>query len=81
MHHQDGRITVSALGDLVRGLGGGTFSIVETGKKGKRKQSAEKATIDLDRICGGKSELGKDVSFLSLPSQRRSVSVLRDSFD
>lgn len=67
VHNQDGRITVPALGDLVRGLGGGSFSIVETGKKGKRKQSSEKSTIDLDAVCGGKSELGKDVSRLAFP--------------
>lgn len=61
---QAGRLTVSALGDLVRGLGGGAFSVVQKGKgkSKKRKQSGEKDHIDLDDLCGGKSDLNKDVS-------------------
>lgn len=61
-------MTVPALADLVRGLGGGSFALVGNGK-GKRKKNptGEKGQLELDDICGGKVSLSKDVSdhFLS----------------
>jgi hypothetical protein len=63
-HDADGRLTVSALADLVRGLGKGAFAITETGKKGRSKQSGEKGVVDLRWLCGGKVEMSGDVSFL-----------------
>lgn len=64
--NQKGRLTVSNLGDLVRGLGGGSFAVVSKGKKGKARVAAEKDFIDLDDLCGGKTELGRDASLGSL---------------
>ena len=69
---QDGRLTVSNLGDLVRGLGGGAFAVVQGGSKGKkRKKATGQDYINLDDLCDGKSDLGKDVrSSLSRISRR-----------
>nr|XP_018265542.1 ATP-dependent DNA helicase [Kwoniella dejecticola CBS 10117]OBR87700.1 ATP-dependent DNA helicase [Kwoniella dejecticola CBS 10117] len=58
---EHGRVTLANLSDLVRGLGGGTFSVVGggEGRKGKRKANGEKEKVDLDSV-GGKILLGKD---------------------
>ncbi|EGO29247.1 hypothetical protein SERLADRAFT_445074 [Serpula lacrymans var. lacrymans S7.9] len=52
---QGKRLTMSGLGDLSRGLGGGTF---ETG--GRRQKAKERFTLDYNEISGGKVGLSKD---------------------
>jgi len=52
-----GRLTISGLSDLARGLGGGSF---ETGGGGKRRNAKEKIQIDYDSVAGGKVRLSKD---------------------
>ncbi|KAG2152610.1 P-loop containing nucleoside triphosphate hydrolase protein [Suillus bovinus] len=52
-----GRLTISGLSDLARGLGGGSF---ETGGSGKRRNAKEKIQIDYDSVAGGKVRLSKD---------------------
>lgn len=54
-----GRLTISGLSDLARGLGGGSF---ETGGGGKRRNAKEKIQIDYDSVAGGRVGLSKDVS-------------------
>ncbi|KAK8846868.1 hypothetical protein IAR55_005958 [Kwoniella newhampshirensis] len=59
---EGGRVTLANLGDLVRGLGGGTFGVVGGGdesRKKKRKLSGEKGQLSMDEV-GGKVILGKD---------------------
>lgn len=55
----NGRVTLTQMADLVRGLGGGSFGLSagEGGKKGKGK-----GKLSLDEVAGGRVELGKDVS-------------------
>jgi ATP-dependent DNA helicase Q1 len=61
-----GRVTLANLADLVRGLGGGTFGVVDEGhgqgKKRKAKLGAEKGSLDVQGLTGGKVELNKEVS-------------------
>ncbi|EIN09098.1 ATP-dependent DNA helicase [Punctularia strigosozonata HHB-11173 SS5] len=58
---EDGRVTFSMMGDLVRGAGGGSFGVVQGGggRRGKLK-AKEKAGLDLDAVAGGKVSLSKD---------------------
>lgn len=49
----EGRVTLAGLGDLMRGLGGGSFSSAN----GKSK-----ATVDLAAVAGGKVTMNKEVS-------------------
>jgi ATP-dependent DNA helicase Q1 len=51
-----GRVTLSGLADLVRGLGGGTFALV-----GKGQSAADRGRMDLEAVCGGKVTLNKEV--------------------
>jgi len=53
-----GRVTLSGLADLVRGLGGGTFPLV-----GKGQSVADRGRIDLQAVCEGKVTLNKEVRF------------------
>jgi ATP-dependent DNA helicase Q1 len=55
-------VTLAALADLVRGLGGGSFGVVQQGKGRKRKLGEEKGRVDVVDVAGGKVELNKDVS-------------------
>ncbi|KAG9032506.1 hypothetical protein FRB95_001413 [Tulasnella sp. JGI-2019a] len=58
---EGGRLTVAALGDLARGNGGASFGIVAGGKgRRSRGKTDEKASLDLDAVCGGKVTLSKD---------------------
>lgn len=50
-----GRQTIAGLGDLARGLGGGTFEA-----NGKRRKTREKVQLDYDAIASGKVGLSKD---------------------
>lgn len=59
VQQQGGRVTVPALADLVRGLGGGAFPVVGEGRK---RKVAGKSSLDLTAIAGGKVSLSKDVS-------------------
>ncbi|KAF9261337.1 ATP-dependent DNA helicase [Marasmius fiardii PR-910] len=54
-----GDLTLTMLAGLARGTGGAGFN-VSGGGKGKRKAMKEKASLDLDAVCGGKVELKKD---------------------
>lgn len=51
---------MSGLADLARGNGGGSFGVT-AGKK-RKKSTDDKASLDLDALCGGKVALNKDVS-------------------
>jgi hypothetical protein len=53
------------LADLVRGAGGGAFSVSSGGKR-RKSLSKEKVGLDLDAIAGGKILLGKDVRISTL---------------
>ena len=55
-----GRVTLSGLADLVRGLGGGAFAVISQSNK-KGSSSETRGSIDLDTICGGKLALSKEV--------------------
>lgn len=57
-----GRVTISTLADLARGLGGGAFDVVATqGQAGKRKRLAsERSKLDLGEV-GGKVTMSKEV--------------------
>ncbi|KAL4073701.1 ATP-dependent DNA helicase [Scleroderma citrinum] len=52
---QGGRQTIAGLGDLARGMGGGTFE-----SNGKRRRTKEKLQLDYDAVAGGKVGLSKD---------------------
>jgi ATP-dependent DNA helicase Q1 len=67
IHSEGGHVTVGMLADLVRGAGGGSFS-VSSGSGGKKRKSLskEKVGLDLDAIAGGKISLGKEVCHLFL---------------
>ncbi|ORX34459.1 P-loop containing nucleoside triphosphate hydrolase protein [Kockovaella imperatae] len=56
----EGRVTLANLVELVRGLGGGAFGTMKQGKRGARKSSGEKASLDLESVAGGKVTLSKD---------------------
>nr|XP_019008636.1 ATP-dependent DNA helicase [Kwoniella pini CBS 10737]OCF47417.1 ATP-dependent DNA helicase [Kwoniella pini CBS 10737] len=57
---EQGRVTLTNLSDLARGLGGGMFNVIGgEGRKGKRKANGEKEKFDINSI-GGKIALGKD---------------------
>jgi hypothetical protein len=62
VQREGGRVTLAALADLVRGLGGGSFGVVQQGKGRKRKLGEEKGRVDVVDVAGGKVELNKDVS-------------------
>ena len=54
------------LADLVRGAGGGAFSVSSgTGGRKRKSLSKEKVGLDLDAVAGGKVTLGKDVSCIA----------------
>ncbi len=57
---QGGRVTVSGLADLVRGLGGGQFPVVAQSGKSRGKVSAEKGVVNLQEMCEGKVLLSKE---------------------
>ena len=59
-----GRVTPATLINLVRGLGGGIFSVPAGGKR--KRSEPEKATLNLDHLVGGKITLNKDVSWVRL---------------
>ena len=63
VERQGGRVTLGMMTDLIRGAGGGYFSVGGGGRKGKGT-AKEKVGLDLDSIAGGKVALNKDVSSL-----------------
>jgi ATP-dependent DNA helicase Q1 len=63
--HSGGRITLSALAELARGLGGGSFAIANAPKRGKGKVVDDKGFLDVAKLCGAKVALNKDVSWIS----------------
>lgn len=70
VYDEGGRITLAGLADLVRGLGGGQYTVVDsTVKKRAKDRKGAKAKqsgfVDLDATCGGKVVLSKDVSTYS----------------
>lgn len=61
-----GRVTLSGLADLARGLGGGIFTGVS--QSDKRSSTTETGgVIDLDAVCGGKLVLSKEVRLRTRP--------------
>ncbi|CED83625.1 atp-dependent dna helicase [Phaffia rhodozyma] len=62
VHQAEGRVTVSKLADLVRGLGGGNFASAVQGDAKKRRKAPEMENVglNLDEICGGKVMMSKD---------------------
>nr|XP_031858167.1 uncharacterized protein CI109_006409 [Kwoniella shandongensis]KAA5525239.1 hypothetical protein CI109_006409 [Kwoniella shandongensis] len=78
---EGGRVTLANLGDLVRGLGGGTFGVVgggEEGRRKKRKLTGEKGQLSLDEV-GGKVTMGKDDTEMLL-MHLLLLGYLRDSY-
>ena len=63
IEQESGRVTVSMLADLVRGVGGGAFGVPSGGRgRGKgRSGNKEKVGLDLEEIAGGKVLLSKEV--------------------
>lgn len=61
--NQGGRVTLSNLATVVRGLGGASFSIPSQG--GKRKAENETGSLELDKLIGTKVNMSKDVSLAS----------------
>lgn len=61
--NQGGRVTLSNLATVVRGLGGASFSIPSQG--GKRKAENETGSLELDKLIGTKVDMSKDVSLAS----------------
>lgn len=55
----DGRVTLANAAYLVRGLGGGSFSMLSTGKR--KRVEPEKGAVDLESLIGGKITMNKDV--------------------
>lgn len=53
-----GRVTLSGLADVVRGLAGGTFPVVQPSKA---QSSETRGAVDLEALCGGKLILSKEV--------------------
>ncbi len=72
---EGGRVTVTAAGDLVRGLGGGNYPVTE----GKKRKIAGKAQMDLAAIAGGKVELSKDVSCFTSSYRRSGAHLDQDT--
>lgn len=58
---EGGHVTVGMLADLVRGAGGGSFSVSTGGGRKGKYQLKEKVGLDLDAVAGGKVTLSKDV--------------------
>jgi hypothetical protein len=61
---RNGRTTLSGLGDLVRGLGGGSFDTIGVKGKGQCKRARltnHRETIDLEAVCGGKLTMSREV--------------------
>lgn len=65
VERNSGRVTLSGLADLARGLGGGQYSVVSTGRKGQARVSDEKAVVNMGELCGSKVSLSKEVSCCS----------------
>ncbi|CAD6898245.1 unnamed protein product [Tilletia caries] len=64
VHRGGGRLTLAQLADIVRGLGGGRYTVSAVaddsggGRKGKQKGGG--GFVDLNEVAGGKVELSKD---------------------
>ena len=56
VHRRGGRVTLPALADLARGLGGAQFKVVERGGRA----AGESARLDLDAVASGKVELSRE---------------------
>jgi len=61
LQRSGGRLTLSQLGELVRGGGGGAFEM-STGGGGRKGKEKAKEKLDLKAIAGGSVNLTKDVS-------------------
>lgn len=59
-HEKNGRITMSGLCDLARGLGNGEFTTVSRSRKGKKKDLQVVSQVNLERLIGEKVLLSKD---------------------
>jgi ATP-dependent DNA helicase Q1 len=57
---QGGRVTVSGLASLVRGLGGGSFPVVGLSGKGRGKIASEKGRVDVVNLGGDKVSLSQE---------------------
>ena len=62
VHGNGGRVTLSALADLARGLGGGKYTIESGRRRGGGSGKAPAGIVDLSTLCDGKVTLSKDVS-------------------
>lgn len=67
MNRQGGRITLTSLSDVARGLGGGKFNLdpnsPDSGSKGKAKANASNkaGVVDIQAAAGGRITLHRDV--------------------
>lgn len=55
-----GKLTLVMLGNLARGLQGGSFEVTQGGRNG----SKEKLNLDLESIAGGAVDMNRTVGFL-----------------
>ncbi|KAE8224073.1 hypothetical protein CF319_g2987 [Tilletia indica] len=64
VHRGGGRLTLAQLADIVRGLGGGRYTVSavddESGGGRNGKQKSGGGHVDLNNVAGGKVELNKD---------------------
>ncbi len=75
IEQQGGRVTLGMMGDLVRGVGGGSFGVSNGGRGGNGK-SKEKIGLDLESISNGKTSLSKDVSVLEAQKRLTRADVI-----
>lgn len=59
---EDGRVTVAALADLVRGLKGGQYTVVpeQSGSRKKRKSSGQASILNMEQYGGKMTDLSSD---------------------
>lgn len=71
IQRSNGRVTVSQLVDLSRGLGGGAFTVRGDRRRKKDKPGqAQQSELDLEQVAGGKVELSKDVRAIKMRLSR-----------
>lgn len=66
-----GRVTLTNLADLVRGLAGGSYAIPADGSSRKRKAEPTKGQVNVSNLTGGKVDLNKEVCTASNPTSHR----------
>jgi ATP-dependent DNA helicase Q1 len=73
IHRSEGRLTLTMMGDLARGVSNGPFEIINGGGKKDKVRAGDKIDVDLDAIAGGKVCLNKEVGCFPLRPPPRIV--------